>query len=322
MNYVDRLTLGRFLVLGRVGMDLNADPPGAKIETAARFTPSLGGSAGNIAAGLARQGAQVAVVSCVSDDPIGRYCLEEMAQYGIDTSHVRVVGGQHRNSLALTETVSSGCQTVIYRNGAADFALTANDIDEIDFRALGAVIVTGTALAAEPSRGATMHAMSMARSAGAVVVLDIDYRAYSWLSLDVAAEVCRLAAAAADAVIGNDIEWELLAGSAEGAKAQAKSLAEKGAWFTVYKMGPEGCTTFTKDRTFDTPVFRVPAQKPTGAGDGFIAGLLAGLAAGIDLQASVTRGAATAAFVVSGIGCASASPDRKKVENFIEQAGR
>ena len=55
----DRLALNRFLVLGRAGMDLYADPPGTRIEEAHAFVSHLGGSAANIAVALVRLGAQV-----------------------------------------------------------------------------------------------------------------------------------------------------------------------------------------------------------------------------------------------------------------------
>ena len=50
MTDLDRLSRNRFAVLGRVGMDLYADPPGTAIEDATRFTTALGGSSANIAA--------------------------------------------------------------------------------------------------------------------------------------------------------------------------------------------------------------------------------------------------------------------------------
>ncbi len=59
----------------------------------------------------------------------------------------------NRSSLALTESVAEACQTVIYRNGAADFALGDADIEAPDYASAAALVVTGTALAAEPSRG-------------------------------------------------------------------------------------------------------------------------------------------------------------------------
>ena len=312
-----RMALNRFVVLGRVGMDLNADPPGARIETATGYTASIGGSAGNIAVALARQGAGASMLSCVSDDAIGRFCLAELARYGVDTRHVRRVGGERRTSLALTETVAEGCQTVLYRNGDADFALSEADVGAVDYAPVAALVVTGTALAAETSRRAAFRAIANAKKAGALIVLDIDHRAYSWASESEATAVCSEAAGDCDIVIGNDVEFGLLAGGLEAGPAFARSLARRGALFTVYKRGAEGSTTFTADFSFATPIFRVTALKPTGAGDGFMGGLLAGLAQGRTLEAAVRRGAATAALVVSGVGCAPASPDHDAVERFI-----
>lgn len=312
-----RMALNRFCVLGRIGMDLNADPPGEKIATAGRFTTSIGGSAGNIAVGLARQDASVRMISCVSDDPVGNFCTAELARYGVDTRYLRVTSGQTRTSLALTETVAEGCQTVLYRNGAADLALTEADIRAIPFADEGALVVTGTALASEPSRAATRLAMAQAREAGALVVLDVDYRAYSWASRTEAAQVCAAAALAADIVIGNDVEFGLLAGQTARGPDFARALTAKGALLAIYKRGPAGCITFTADFAFETPIFRVQARKPTGAGDGFMAGFLAAVVQGRSLDQAVRRGAATAAMIVAGVGCAPASPDRAALDRFL-----
>lgn len=314
---LQRMTRNRFAVLGRVGMDLMADPPGTAIEEARAFTTAIGGSAGNIAVALARQGAHATLISCVSDDAVGRFCAADLARYGVDTTHLRPMGGEARNSLALTETRLQGCQTVLYRNGAADFALTPEDIDRIDFTPFAALVITGTALARDPSRSATFAAIARARAAGALSVLDVDYRAYSWASRHEAAATCLMAAQACDITIGNDDEWGLMAATHDGGNTLARHLATQGALFTVFKRGPLGSTTHTADHSFDTPIFPVAALKPTGAGDGFMGGLLAALAQGLPLPTAVQRGAATAAIIVSGIGCAPASPDRATLDAFL-----
>ena len=87
----------------------------------------------------------------------------------------------------------------------------------------------------------------------------------------------------------------------------------------VYKQGAAGSVTLTPDYQFETGIFAVSALKPTGAGDGFMGGLLAGLARGATLDAAVRRGSATAAIIVSGIGCAPASPDTATLETFMAQ---
>jgi 5-dehydro-2-deoxygluconokinase len=316
---LQRMRLNRFVVLGRVGMDLYADPPGTRIEEAQRFTSAIGGSAGNIAVALARQGAQAALLARVSDDAVGRYCVAELARYGVDTRNVRPVGGEARNSLAVVETIAENCQSVLYRNGAADFALDAEDVSAVDYSDVAALVVTGTALAAEPSRAATFTAMALARAAGALVVLDVDYRAYSWPSASFAAETCLQAAKASDIIVGNDDEFGLLAGDYAQGQALAKDLTTRGVLLCIYKRGSQGSITFTQDHSFASGIFAVKALKPMGAGDGFMGGLLAGLAQGHPLEAAVARGAATAAIIVAGIGCAPASPDTAALDQFINK---
>jgi 5-dehydro-2-deoxygluconokinase len=317
MRWWDRISANRFAVLGRVGMDLYADPPGTRIEEARAYFPAIGGSAGNIAVALARLGSPSHLITRVSDDAVGRYCLAELARYGVQTGHVALHGAGSRTSLAVVETRAQP-SSVLYRNNAADFALCAGDVAAIDFAPIGALIITGTALAAEPSRGASQLAAAHARAAGALVVLDIDHRAYSWASDAEAGRVYRSLAETADVVIGNDDEFGLLAGGYDQGADFARALAQ-GCAFTIYKRGGMGCHTFTPDFDFATPIFPVAAQKPMGAGDGFMGGLMSGLATGDTLPNAVRRGAATAAIIVAGIGCAPASPDRATLDAFMNR---
>jgi len=170
------------LVIGRAGMDLYADPPSTPIDQATRFTAALGGSSANIAAALTRAGQQAALLTRVSDDAVGRFCLAQLDAYGIDRSYVTTAGGEARNSLAVVETRLENCQSVIYRNHAADFQMTIADVEAVDFARFSAVVTTGTVLAADPSRSACFHAFDLARAAGLPLIFDIDYRPYSWAS--------------------------------------------------------------------------------------------------------------------------------------------
>ena len=310
------MTRNRFAVLGRVGMDLYADPPGTRLEDATHFMATIGGSAGNIAVALARQGAGAALISAVADDAVGRFCLARLAGFGVDTGAVATVTAP--NGLAVTETRATDCQVALYRNGAADLLLTEAQVAAVDFAPMAALVITGTALSAEPSRGATWAAIRAAQAAGALVVLDVDYRAQAWADQEQAAVACRELAEAADIVIGNDDEFALLAGS--NGKGYARQLAQN-ALFVAYKEGAKGCTTFTADYSFATGIFPVQAQKPMGAGDGFMGGMLAALGQGAGLEAAVRRGAATAAIIVAGVGCAPASPTAAELAAFMAERG-
>lgn len=317
MTMFKRLRKNSFLVVGRAGLDLYADPPGTEIESAKGFQAALGGSAANIAVAIARQGGRSSLFTAVSDDAVGRYTRNALSDYGVDTAYLRTVGGEARNSLAVVETRTENCQSVIYRNGVADFEITDDGATAIDYSAFAAVIVTGTALAREPSRGATFKVLAQASAAGLVTVIDIDYRPYSWASKQEAQQVCSRAAEQCDIIVGNDDEFTVLAGGGDSVR-HAGDMAQAPGRIVVHKMGERGCIAFAGGARFDVPVFRVKALKPTGAGDGFMGGFMAGLAAGADVPCAVKRGAATAAIVVTKVGCAPAMPDADEVRRFMQ----
>ena len=317
MTLIDGIRRDEFLVFGRAGMDLWADPPGTRSTEADRFAAGLGGSAGNIAAGLAKLGCRASLVTAVSNDAVGRFVLRALADYGVDTTHVRTVGGECRTSLAVYESVLDDFQSVLYRNGAADFEVTEDDIAEIDYSAHGAMVMTGTCLAADPSRGATFAALDRAKQAGLPVIFDIDYRPYSWPSATVAADVLTRAGEASDMIVGNDEEFDFMAGRAGAGREKAADLAADGR-VCVYKMGGDGAVTFGAGREIVTGVYPVDALKPSGAGDAFLAGLLSGLRRGDDMEAAILRGSAAAAVTVSKPGCSVAMPDEAGLKAFLD----
>lgn len=319
MLRMDRLVGKNFLVLGRVGMDFYADPPGTPIVGANQFFACIGGSSANIAVALTRLGAKAALITSVSDDAVGRFCLAELEQYGVDHRYVRTVGGEARTSLSVVETRLEDCQAVIYRNGAADFQMTPEDVAAVDMEPYSGLIVTGTALAAEPSRVAALEALIQAKTAGMPVILDIDYRPYSWPSPKEAADTYARAAAECDIVVGNDDEFGVLAGNYDHGLDAARTLVAKSATIAVYKMGEKGAVTITKDNEITTGIFPTKALKPTGAGDSFMGGFISGLANGLSVRDAVLRGSAAAAIVVARVGCAPAMPTAEELDSFLNE---
>jgi 5-dehydro-2-deoxygluconokinase len=305
------------LVIGRAGMDLYADPPGTALEIAQNFTSALGGSSANIAAALSRQGVQAGMVTCVSDDAVGRFVEAQLDAYGIDRTHVRRVKGEARNTLAIVDTCGVATQAVLYRNGAADFEMSDADLAGVDLAQWSAVVTTGTVLAAEPARSATLRLFERARAAGVPLILDVDYRPYSWVSRDEAATVCTAAAALCDIVIGNDEEFAVLGGAPSRALPAARALLNGPARIVVFKMGGEGAITLTPDAEIRSGIFRTEALKPTGAGDSFMGGFLAALCQGRPVDEAVLRGSASAAIVVARVGCAPACPTTPELDAFM-----
>lgn len=315
-SLIQAIKQGRFVVFGRAGMDMFADPQGTRAEHAEIFRADLGGSSANICAGLCKLGMQSALVTSVSDDNVGRFCTNRLRHYGIDTQYVKVIGGEYRVSLAVYESTMDDFQLCIYRNNAVDFQVTDEDVDRVDYASFGALITAGTVFAAEPSRSSTFRAFENARKAGLPVIFDIDYRAYSWPSAEVASEVLTRAGEESDMIVGNDEEFGFMAGGIDKGLDKARELAARGK-LVIYKMGQEGAITLANGGEIHTGIFPVTAVKPNGAGDSFMAGLLASIAAGRPLREAVLRGSACASIVVSQPGCAPAMPTTAQLEDFL-----
>jgi len=210
-------------------------------------------------------------------------------------------------------------QSVIYRNGAADFEMTMADVEAVEYGRYDALITTGTVFAADPSRTAAFRGFELAKAAGLPLIFDIDYRPYSWPSAEVAAEVYSRAGAMCDVIVGNDVEFGFMAGDYARGLDKARDLVAQGARLAVYKMGEKGAITITADGEITTGIYRTEALKPTGAGDSFMGGLVAGLADGLPVREAVLQGSASAAMVVARVGCAPAMPTRAELDDFLKQ---
>ena len=215
------------------------------------------------------------------------------------------------------------CGVVIHRHAAADLALTVTDLDASAVEACELLVLSGTALAAEPSRTAALEAARLAEKGGARVLLDLDYRAYTWPSLEQAREVYGQAVRVADIVIGNEEEIDVLrpVTIAPGDdRALVEALHADGVSLVCLKAGAAGSTAWP---AHGTPVhqqaFRVDALKPFGAGDAYAAVLASGLLAGESLARTLERAAAAAAIVVASPSCGDASPTLLEIDAFVAE---
>ncbi|PKF50000.1 5-dehydro-2-deoxygluconokinase [Enterovibrio nigricans] len=316
------------ICLGRAGVDFYGNTGGADFIHESGFKKCVGGSSGNVAVGLATLGARVGFISCLSDDAHGNYVRHYMTDKGINLDGVFTLSGEYRTSLAIAE-LRPEPDVVIYRNNAADLALNTGHINGDYLASARCLFVTGTALSKSPSREATLHAMQTAQLAGTLVVLDLDYRPYSWASSDDPPHFYKLAASFSDVVIGNREEFEVMGvpfDVKENHINAASELLSRNTELVVVKAGSEGCDVFGLDMnnnlvSLSQAIFKVDARKPYGAGDAFAAALLFGLLNHQCLEDAVAMGAANAAINVMGDTCSDAMSELGPLQTFMQQRG-
>ena len=307
----------RILVVGRAGLDLYADPVGTSIENARKFTSQLGGSAANIAAGLAAQGVKVSLLAGISNDAIGEFVKNCCQRLGIDTELLESIPG-FRNTLAVVDTMGDNTQAIIYRNSAADLYLERKSADRIDLNSYKMLVTTGTALTQDPSRATILRLMRNAKKENLKIIFDIDYREHTWRNKKEAEEILLKATDYANIVVGNELEYDFMSKTKNTGKALAKKLAEKKNKISIYKMGSKGLYYFCNGKENFVNSYKVDSIKPTGAGDAFLAGFCASMLNGMNLENSVSFGSAMGAIVVTKVGCSEAMPEKNEVEEFMD----
>lgn len=313
--------------IGRLCIDLNADQFNRPMEETKSFTKYVGGSPANITIGAARLGLKPGFIGKVSDDQMGRFIVDYLKGDNIDTTNIAVDHTGAVTGLAFTEIKSpEDCSILMYRDNVADLKLSTDDVSEDYIKNAKALHISGTALAASPSREAVFLALEYARKHEVVVIFDIDYRPYTWNNDKETATYYNLAAEKCDVIIGTRDEFDMME-QFEKEKKSDEETASK--WFShnaeivVIKHGAKGSFAYTKDGNSHTSgTFKTKVLKTFGAGDSYASAFIYGLFQHWDLSKAMEYGSASAAIVISRHSCSDAMPTTKEIDDFKAKAER
>lgn len=318
------------IFLGRITIDFN---PAYTEKVREEFGPLkdvhffekfVGGSPANTAVGVTRHGLKAGFIGKVSDDQFGDFVIEYFEKKGIDTSHITRATGGEKLGLTFTEMLSSSSSNILmYRNEAADLKLSVEDIDEDYIASAKSLLVSGTALAASPSREAVIKAVLLAKKAGTNIIFDIDYRAYNWRNDDEISMYYSMIAKESDIIMGSREEFDLTEKLIHPGWDDRQSAAywhAHNAKIVVIKHGMKGSAAYTSDgEKFSIKPFPVQARKGFGGGDGYSAAFLYGIYAGWDIIDCLEFGSAEASMMVRANNCSDALPGTDEVKAFIKE---
>jgi len=311
------------ICLGELLIDFVPTVTGTGLTDAPAFIKAPGGAPGNVAVGLARLGVKSAFMGKVGDDAFGHFLADTLAEAGIDVSPLRF-SSEARTALAFVSLRSDGeREFMFYRHPSADMLFTPREVD-MDAISRAKLLHFGSiSLIGEPSRSATLYAVDAARAAGGLVSYDPNLRLPLWPDADAARKGLLLGLSKAHIVKLSDDESEFLTGLSD-LKAACQALWHEDLKLMVVTRGRAGCVYFTPNFTGMVESFTVEAVDATGAGDGFVAGLLQGLLADPSVVQDETRlrelcrfANAVGALATTERGAIPALPDRERVREFL-----
>lgn len=312
------------VLIGRITIDFNPQDYYKPLSESNNFRKYVGGSPANIAVGLARLGKKCGFFARVSDDQFGEYVTAYLKNEGIDISHIKKCEHGEKTGLAFTEILSETNSSILmYREHIADLSLTTNDIDEEYIKSAKALLISGTALAASPSREAVIKAIALAKKNDTKIIFDIDFRNYNWKSEEEISLYYSLAAEQADIILGSREEYDLTERFTGLDGTDEKSAAywtNKQASIIIIKHGKEGSAAYTNDgEKYTIKPFPVNALKSFGGGDGYGSSFINGLLEEWDLIACLEHGSASASMLVSSHSCSADMPTIEELESFIKR---
>lgn len=261
-------------IAGEALIDLIRQPDGS-------YQPCLGGALYNLCRALARQGVDTLYLNPLSRDRFGRELAAQLAADGVHLAQPEPV--LQVTSLAVVNLNEHGHPDyAFYREGVADRAVTAAGLTQA-CAALSALQVVCTGALALDARDTAIYLpwLQAQRAAGRCVVVDANLRPSVMPDLAAYRTAVFAALAHAHIIKASDEDLDHLAVPGTDALARARHLlsANPQAHLMALTLGAEGAWLLHRSGLAFFAKEAQPLQvvDTVGAGDSFLAGLLAHL---------------------------------------------
>ena len=308
------IVVGNFVV-DLIGKPLDRLPERGRLLILDTLETHSGGNGPNTAGALGRLGGDVAVVGRVGEDLYGRFLLERLNGWGVDTRLV-YRDPEAATGLTLVAVDPAGERSFLHHFGANARLIPANlEWDQLAGARhlhLAAFFVLPGLDTPDPETRIPPAAalLAEAKRRGLTTSLDVCWdRTGRWM------ETLGPCLPYVDWMLPSEDEARALTGKETPAQ-MAASLRKAGCGAVIIKLGESGCYYQGPDGERLAPAYRVEVRDTTGAGDCFIAGFLLAQGRGWDLERSLRFGNACGARAVSAVGAVTGLAPLPVVEKW------
>ncbi|MCH4881576.1 MULTISPECIES: sugar kinase [Pseudomonas] len=310
MSKVDVLSFGETMAM------LVAEETG-DLALVERFHKRIAGADSNVAIGLARLGFNVAWLSRVGADSLGRFVRHALQAEGLNCQYV-TTDTQHPTGFQFKSRVDDGSdpQVEYFRRGSAASHM---DRSVLNPQLFGARHLHATGI--PPALSASCNELSFElmksmRAAGNSVSFDPNLRPSLWASEQQMIRDINALAAHADWVLPGLSEGRLLTGFEDPSDIAAFYL-DQGAEAVIIKLGAKGA--FYRTAQVEQFVPAVPVANvidTVGAGDGFAVGVVSALLENLGFAEAVQRGNWIGSRAVQSRGDMEGLPTRDELNHY------
>jgi len=240
----------------------------ALLKDVKTFEKHAGGAPANVMVGLKRLEVPSALVSKVGDDPLGEFLVESLRKECVNTDHIKV-DEERRTGIAFVQLRKARPEFVLY-DQVAYFNLKIDDIDLSALEEADLLHFGGVLFAREPSRTTSFKVIE--RLYGRVPTsYDVNIRLHLWKGKveEMIKDMERTLKFMDIAKIGGE-EKKFL-------EDRGINLEDFDLKLLAVTMGARGSELRCGGNRVRVPAYKVEPVDTTGAGDAYLAGLLASL---------------------------------------------
>lgn len=297
-------------VVGSINMDLTSYlerwPGIGETVAAKQTTVSLGGKGANQAIAADLLGAEVTLIGAVGTDGFATDVISRLSKTGIECRIADIAGVS--TGMAVIDIVGGGDNIIRLAQGAN--AYVVSETVQVNAPAIASSNVL--LLQNEVSLAASLEAASIARAAGATVIMDPAPAPSPMWSRDVFS--------AFDIITPNESEVHAILGTRpkdlnEGQQA-VEALVVRGLQGVILTMGSAGVAWSINGSTGKMAAPKVDSVDTVAAGDCFNGALGMALGEGRTIEAAIRLAAHAAALATTRRGAAESLPSRSEVLAF------
>jgi 2-dehydro-3-deoxygluconokinase len=275
------------------------------------YLQGFGGDTSNFAVAAARQGARVAYISALGDDPYGAIMRGLWDAEGVDHASVLVDPAAFTAIYFVTHD-ARGHHFSFFRTGSAASRLTAAQLPRERIAAARLLHLSGITLAISPTACDTAYAaMALAREAGTLVSFDTNLRLKLW-GIDRARAVMNDVIARCDICLPSYDDVVAITGLTDP-DALVDHCLRLGAREVALKLGEQGALVADANQRHRIAPMPCRPVDATGAGDTFGGAYVHRRLQGDGLAEAGRYAAAAAALSTQGYGAVAPIPRAAEV---------
>ncbi len=299
------------IVAGEYLIDLISEEFTEDLSAAETYRRRPGGSPANMGMNMARLGHSVALVASIGADPTGKYLLDYIDQYQVDTSGlVRVPVPTTLVFVTRSQEVSD---FMLYRS--ADYQISDEQFWTVNPSSALIFHTTCFGLSMEPARSAILAAAAKAQASQRQLSIDLNYASKVWPNLEEAKLIIKAYVSRGALVKVSSVDWGRLydTNAEDNPNAVLDHFLEMGANEVCLTLGGDGCWVANAEERHFLPTRPVEVKDTTGAGDAFWSGYLSAWIAGNTLLDRAKAGRRMAELKLVHFGPLGKNVDRDEV---------